>query len=229
MSQPQERTAGAPRRGVLLHRHTPRTSRRTSPRWASWPSPHLRWPRSSPASWRSVAGAGDPGPGRGGHRRVRLEPGRLLHRRAVHVRQPARRASSPVPCGCTGRAGTPTCWSRGSEHARRSGWAWGGWVTPVVALWFPFQVVRDVRQAVSPHSTVGAHWVVVGPVPRHGGARVAIAAPPGRCPGPVPGRRHCPWTLDHRSGGHDRRAGRMGQVLRAVTTEQHGRMYGAGQ
>lgn len=23
------------------------------------------------------------------------------------------------------------------------GWAWGGWVTPVVALWFPFLIVRD--------------------------------------------------------------------------------------
>jgi TRAP-type C4-dicarboxylate transport system permease small subunit len=36
------------------------------------------------------------------------------------------------------------------HHARGAGWAWGGWVTPVVALWFPFQVVRDVRRAVAP-------------------------------------------------------------------------------
>lgn len=29
-------------------------------------------------------------------------------------------------------------------HASRSsGWAWGGWICPVVNLWFPFQVVRD--------------------------------------------------------------------------------------
>ena len=39
-------------------------------------------------------------------------------------------------------------------HARRAGWAWGGWVTPVVALWFPFQVVRDVRRATAPLQSV---------------------------------------------------------------------------
>jgi hypothetical protein len=32
------------------------------------------------------------------------------------------------------------------------GWAWGAWVTPVVALWFPFQVVRDTLRATSPDS-----------------------------------------------------------------------------
>ena len=28
-------------------------------------------------------------------------------------------------------------------RARRRGWAWAGWLVPVVCLWFPFQVVRD--------------------------------------------------------------------------------------
>ena len=30
---------------------------------------------------------------------------------------------------------------------RRSGWAIGGWFVPVVNLWFPFQVVSDLRRA----------------------------------------------------------------------------------
>jgi heme/copper-type cytochrome/quinol oxidase subunit 2 len=51
----------------------------------------------------------------------------------------------------------------GRPHARRAGWAWGGWVTPVVALWFPFQVVRDVRRALSPLATtalIGCWWAL---------------------------------------------------------------------
>lgn len=32
---------------------------------------------------------------------------------------------------------------RPKHQARSAGWAWGGWITPVVSLWFPFQVVRD--------------------------------------------------------------------------------------
>jgi hypothetical protein len=31
------------------------------------------------------------------------------------------------------------------RHARGAVWVWLGWVVPVVAFWFPFQVVRDVR------------------------------------------------------------------------------------
>lgn len=34
-------------------------------------------------------------------------------------------------------------------HARRRGWVWGGWVCPIVAFWFPFQVVRDVDRATA--------------------------------------------------------------------------------
>ncbi|WP_407318266.1 DUF4328 domain-containing protein [Isoptericola halotolerans] len=36
----------------------------------------------------------------------------------------------------------------GSPHVRQvrgAVWVWLGWVVPVVSLWFPFQVVRDVR------------------------------------------------------------------------------------
>jgi uncharacterized protein DUF4328 len=40
------------------------------------------------------------------------------------------------------------------HFSRSAGWAWGGWVCPVVNLWFPFQVVRDTHKALSPLSTV---------------------------------------------------------------------------
>lgn len=34
-------------------------------------------------------------------------------------------------------------------HTRSRGWVWGGWVAPVVSLWFPLEVVRDVRDATA--------------------------------------------------------------------------------
>lgn len=33
------------------------------------------------------------------------------------------------------------------HHQRAWGWAWAGWVVPIVSLWFPFQVVRDAVTA----------------------------------------------------------------------------------
>lgn len=44
-------------------------------------------------------------------------------------------------------------------HTRAAGWAWGGWLVPIVALWFPFQVVRDVRFATLNRPAV---WPLVG-------------------------------------------------------------------
>src|SRR5688572_18369651 len=35
----------------------------------------------------------------------------------------------------------------GHHHARSRGWVWGGWVCPIVNLWFPFQVVKGVHLA----------------------------------------------------------------------------------
>jgi heme/copper-type cytochrome/quinol oxidase subunit 2 len=32
----------------------------------------------------------------------------------------------------------------GFHHQRSQGWTWFGWVVPVVGLWFPYQVVRDI-------------------------------------------------------------------------------------
>jgi len=34
-------------------------------------------------------------------------------------------------------------------HQRRPVWVWLGWVVPFVALWFPYQVVRDVRRGTT--------------------------------------------------------------------------------
>jgi Domain of unknown function (DUF4328) len=36
------------------------------------------------------------------------------------------------------------------HHARSPIWVWLGWVVPIVNLWFPYQVVRDVGRATSP-------------------------------------------------------------------------------
>ncbi|GAB3453648.1 DUF4328 domain-containing protein [Kineococcus endophyticus] len=33
------------------------------------------------------------------------------------------------------------------HHVRSRGWAWAGWMVPVVCWWFPFQVVRDALTA----------------------------------------------------------------------------------
>jgi hypothetical protein len=38
----------------------------------------------------------------------------------------------------------------GSQHARGAAWVWWGWIVPVVYLWFPYQVVRDVLAALRP-------------------------------------------------------------------------------
>ena len=37
-----------------------------------------------------------------------------------------------------------------ARFVRSAGWAWGGWICPIVSLWFPFQVVRDTHRAVTP-------------------------------------------------------------------------------
>jgi hypothetical protein len=37
----------------------------------------------------------------------------------------------------------------GHHHARSRGWVWGGWVCPIVNLWFPFQVVKGIHVASS--------------------------------------------------------------------------------
>lgn len=46
-------------------------------------------------------------------------------------------------------------------HARSQLWVWLGWWVPVVALWFPYQVVRDVQRASTPSGrtlALGPWW-----------------------------------------------------------------------
>lgn len=47
-----------------------------------------------------------------------------------------------------------------TPHTRSAGWVWGGWLVPFVSLWFPYQVVRDIRRATAPHalSTLVGWW-----------------------------------------------------------------------
>ncbi|GAB2501774.1 hypothetical protein GCM10027063_46450 [Promicromonospora xylanilytica] len=48
----------------------------------------------------------------------------------------------------------------GFVHARSKVWAWLGWWVPIVSLWFPYQVVRDIRRgtATGPVSAIGGWW-----------------------------------------------------------------------
>jgi hypothetical protein len=49
-----------------------------------------------------------------------------------------------------------------ARFARRPAWTWLGWWVPVVFLWFPYQVVRDTRNAVVPvgerRARLGLWW-----------------------------------------------------------------------
>jgi hypothetical protein len=45
------------------------------------------------------------------------------------------------------RARTNSAAYTASEFRRSRGWAIGGWICPVVALWFPYQVVKDIWTA----------------------------------------------------------------------------------
>lgn len=42
-----------------------------------------------------------------------------------------------------------------APQARSAGWVWGGWLVPVVNLWFPFQVVRDLLRPTRRRSSLG--------------------------------------------------------------------------
>lgn len=68
----------------------------------------------------------------------------------------------------------------GVHQARSKGWVWGGWVCPVVSLWFPFQIVRDVasdpREYKSGGALIGwwwALWLVIHPADLIGPAIVS--------------------------------------------------------
>jgi hypothetical protein len=44
------------------------------------------------------------------------------------------------------------------RHQRGAVWVWLGWVVPIVALWFPYQVVRDLRRSTIRESSGIAAW-----------------------------------------------------------------------
>ncbi|MFD2796140.1 DUF4328 domain-containing protein [Promicromonospora vindobonensis] len=48
----------------------------------------------------------------------------------------------------------------GLVHERSKVWTWLGWWVPIVSLWFPYQVVRDIRRATAtgPVSGIGGWW-----------------------------------------------------------------------
>ena len=114
-----------------------------------------------------------------------------------------------------------------AHHTRRAGWAWGGWVTPVVALWFPFQVVRDVRRALAPAqgtALVAFWWLLF--LATEIGERTSV-------------NLQGDALVHFQNAASARQASVMtaavmvaalagwGQVLRAITVEQHERMYGS--
>jgi hypothetical protein len=46
---------------------------------------------------------------------------------------------------------------------RSPGWAWGGWICPIVSFWFPFQVVRDTHRALASYfsaTLIGWWWAL---------------------------------------------------------------------
>jgi hypothetical protein len=51
--------------------------------------------------------------------------------------------------------------SPGHHHARSRGWIWGGWICPIVNLWFPFQVVKGVHVA-STRAFAGSAGSLIG-------------------------------------------------------------------
>lgn len=69
-------------------------------------------------------------------------------------------AAYVVTCVWLDRARTLALALSGSSPTRSRVWVWLGWWVPVVNLWFPLQVVRDVRDGSSaPRTSVlGAWW-----------------------------------------------------------------------
>ncbi|MFC8798250.1 DUF4328 domain-containing protein [Promicromonospora sp. NPDC057138] len=70
-------------------------------------------------------------------------------------------AAGVVACGWLWRSrGFAVAVDPGAPHAREAAWVWLGWMVPVVAWWFPYQVVRDIREATvrDPADRGGLWW-----------------------------------------------------------------------
>lgn len=68
-----------------------------------------------------------------------------------------------------------------SPHKRSRGWVWAGWLVPVVSLWFPYQVVRDVWRATETRWTQAllgwwwAAWLLDGAMTQVGSSLTPVA------------------------------------------------------
>ncbi len=126
--------------GSVRDRPSPGASRRPRSRSRSQSPPCRRWPGSRRSARPRSSSA-----------RARRHP----ERRGPHRVRRRRPAAPSVQLA----AAVVTClwlWqsrvlaeavSPGRGHARSRVWVWLGWIVPVVAFWFPYQVVRDVRAA----------------------------------------------------------------------------------
>jgi hypothetical protein len=112
----------------------------------------------------------------------------------------------------------------GALFVRSPGWAWGGWVCPIVSLWFPFQVVRDTHRAVASSfvpSLVGWWWAlflfmsVGGRIAGRAGANATAAD-----------ASSIQATQIFFAVVMVAALALWGLVLRRVTLEQHDRLYG---
>lgn len=85
-----------------------------------------------------------------------------------------------------------------ARHARSKVWAWLGWFVPIVNLWFPRQIVRDVRVATvadkRKYSTVvgwwWAMWLLYG-----FSTRIAAFIPMSMRPGQLGGAGLAEWEI----------------------------------
>ncbi len=111
-----------------------------------------------------------------------------------------------------------------ADFVRSPGWAWGGWICPIVSFWFPFQVVRDTHRAVSGSfsATLVGWWWALFLVMTVGGQ--------------FAGRAERNATAADASGVQSAElffalvmVGALvlwGLILRRITREQHDRLYG---
>jgi hypothetical protein len=112
----------------------------------------------------------------------------------------------------------------GTYFDRSPGWAWGGWVCPIVNLWFPYQVVHDTHRAVSPRTTsslIGWWWTffLVG----HFSLRFARSVESG---GTAANASNAQGLEIFASVTLAAALVLWGLVIRRVTMEQHATMYG---
>jgi hypothetical protein len=111
-----------------------------------------------------------------------------------------------------------------AEYVRSPGWAWGGWICPIVSLWFPFQVVRDTHRAVAPYfsGTLFGWWWALYLLMTVGG-QIAGRAERGATAADAVGVQSAEIFFALVMVGA---LVLWGLILRNITREQHDRLYG---